>query len=60
MEDKSDIGIQDNPVPFWIKIMWGIFAIWGLAYLTIYWLPDLNHWIHSTDPDSSQWREYGN
>ncbi len=56
MEEGSKIGIEDNPVPGWVKVMWGIFAIWGLIYLTVYWLPDLAHWMHTTDPDATQWK----
>lgn len=58
MEERTDIGMEDHPIPFWIKLMWGIFITWGLIYLAIYWLPDLAHWMRSVDPDTSQWRDY--
>lgn len=58
MEEKIKLEPQENPVPLWIKVMWGVFIVWGLIYLASYWLPDLAHWMHTTNPDASQWHEY--
>ncbi|MBI4378693.1 MAG: hypothetical protein HY578_06330 [Nitrospinae bacterium] len=58
MEEKTKIGQQDNPLPLWIKLIWGIFIIWGLIYLAIYWRPDFSHWLKTTNPDTTQWQDY--
>jgi Kef-type K+ transport system membrane component KefB len=58
MEEKVKIQQEENPVPFWIKLMWGIFILWGLYYLASYWFPDLVRWIESTNPDAIQWHGY--
>lgn len=60
MEEKTEIEQKDNPIPLWIKLMWGLFIIWGLIYLASYWLPDLAQWLKTTNPDAAQWHDYVN
>jgi len=57
MEEKTEIEQKDNPTPLWIKLMWGLFAIWGVIYLAIYWLPDFEQWLKATNPDAVQWHD---
>lgn len=58
MEEKVKIQQEENPVPLWIKLMWGAFVLWGLGYLASYWWPDLIQWFQATNPDATQWRDY--
>lgn len=58
MEGKEKIELQENSIPIWIKLLWGIFIIWALIYLSSYWIPDLAHWMKTTDPDATQWQRY--
>lgn len=58
MEERVEIEQEENPVPAWIKWMWGIFIFWGLIYMGIYWLPDFARWMKGGDPDATQWRDY--
>ncbi len=58
MEDKARMEQQENPVPKWIKLMWGAFILWAIIYMASYWLPDLYRWIQTADPDATQWQDY--
>jgi hypothetical protein len=58
MDEKVKIEQKENPVPLWVKLMWGIFILWGFYYLGRYWLPDLAQWFQAADPDQIQWRDY--
>jgi hypothetical protein len=49
---------EENPPPIWIKLIWGVFVIWALLYLSLYWFPDLQRWAKTSDPDQAQWQDY--
>ncbi len=53
MEEK--VRAEEHPVPLWIKVMWGVFLLWALAYMALYWAPDLSRWMAGGDPDRIQW-----
>lgn len=56
-ENNRKPEITENKPPFWLLIIWGVFAIWGLAYLTLYWAPSLGAWLSADNPDATQWGE---
>jgi hypothetical protein len=58
LEQKVKIDQEENPPPIWIKLIWGVFVIWALLYLSLYWFPDLQRWAKTSDPDQAQWQDY--
>jgi hypothetical protein len=58
MEEEVKIEQEENPIPPWIKWMWGLFLLWALIYLGRYWAPDLARWVTAADPDVAQWADY--
>ena len=58
MDEKVKIEQKENPPPIWVKLLWGVFILWGLLYLSAYWFPDLARWMTTTEPDATQWRDY--
>ena len=57
MPEKIQMEPRENPVPLWVKLMWGIFILWGLFYLIAYGLPDLGKWLSAEEPDAVQWKD---
>jgi hypothetical protein len=58
VEEKVKIDQEEHAPPIWIKLLWGLLLIWGLLYLSLYWVPDLQRWSKTTDPDGTQWQDY--
>jgi hypothetical protein len=36
---------QGSRFPWWLTLFWVAFLIWGLAYASLHYLPDLRAWL---------------
>ena len=36
---------RGNKIPFFIKLAWAVLAVWLMAYMALYTLPDLARWF---------------